>query len=122
MTKNVYYMHLPLWVQGYHMDEDLPVPQVVIFDHKDYKVTRVISLGEKPPENAALPLRKYVVEFSGVKKTLYYNVKQKQWYSLKRISEEKARAIRNARGQGFPEAYFRSVIEKRSYLSTAGGQ
>lgn len=120
MRKNVYYMHIPLWVEFYYMHPDWPVPKAVYFDHKTYKITKVISSGEKPPENATVPLRKYVVEFSGVKKELYYNVKQKKWYSVKRISEEKARAIRNARGQGFPEAYFRSVIEARKYLSVRG--
>lgn len=114
--KTDYYMHIPLWVDVFHMARDLPMPRSVYFDHKEYKVTRIISSGEAPPAGAKLPVRKYIVEISGVKKALYHDIRHDMWYSLKKISEEKAKKIRNARGQGFPRAYFRSVIEARTYF------
>ena len=121
MKGKVYYMHIPLWVQGFYMDVDLPVPKRVIFDRKEYRVKRVISSGERPAKDAELPLRKYLVEFTcGAKKTLYYDVKHKEWYSVKKITEEKAREIRHARGEGFPKEYFRSVIDTNRYLSVRG--
>ena len=116
MTKNRYYMHIPLWVRGFYMDLDKPMPSSVYFDHKEYKITRVISSGEPPLPWSALPVRKYIVEINGVKKALYYDVKHDRWYSLKKISEEKAREIRHARGQGYPSEYVRSVIEARRYM------
>ena len=120
MTKNTYYMHIPLWVTAFYMDWDKPMPRSVYFDHKEYKITKVISSGEKPPAWSRLPVRRYLVEINGVKKALYYDVKHNRWYSLKRISEEKAKEIKHARGQGYPEEYFRSVIEARKYLSVQG--
>ena len=122
MTRNTYYMHIPLWVTVFYMDREKPMPRSVRFDHKEYKITKVISSGEAPPENATLPVRRYLVEINGVKKALYYDVKHDRWYSVKRISEEKAKEIRNARGEGFPEAYFRSVIETRRYMPAGDGK
>ncbi len=117
MTKNSYYMHIPLCVRVYISWDRKPVPSAIYFDHKEYKISRVISYGEEPPANSRLPVRKYIVLIKGVKKALYHDVKHDRWYSVKKISEEKAREIRHARGQGYPAAYFRSVIEARSYLS-----
>ena len=114
--KTAYYMHIPLSVDVFHMAWDLPMPRSVYFDHKEYKVTRIISSGEAPPAGAKLPVRKYIVEIRGVRKALYHDISHDRWYSLKKISEEKAKEIRNARGYGFPEAYFRSVIEARMYF------
>ena len=114
--KTEYYMHIPLWVDVFHMAQDLPMPRSVFFDHKEYKITRIISSGEAPPAWSRLPVRKYIVEIRGVRKALYHDIRHNRWYSMKKISGEKAKEIRDARGNGIPAAYSRSVIEARMYF------
>ena len=122
LTRNVYYMHIPLRVETSLREDKVLIPMKVKFDGKEYKVTKLISAGEMPHMSDRRPMRKYIVEFSGKQKELYYDVKLRSWYSLKKISEKEARAIKYARGRGYPPEYFRSVIEARCYLSIAGEQ
>ena len=116
LGRNVYYMHIPLRVITEKRVDNVLIPKVVKFNGKEYKVTKLIDTGAVPLPGDKHPVRRYTVEFSGKRKELIYDVKLRAWYSLKEITEKEARAIKGARGRGYPPEYFRSVIEARCYI------
>ena len=69
MTTNSYFRRVPLWVKTVPFD-DVLLPRSVVFQNKEYPVTRVISFGELPHPASRLPVMKFIAEIEGREKVL----------------------------------------------------
>ena len=115
MMKNAYYKQIPLWVKTY-TTKGVMLPRLVWFDGKEYKIQRVIAIGEYPVLLFRRPVRKYVVLINGQEKALYYDVWKSRWYSLKEVSGKEAREINSRWRQSCPYEYFRNVMKAGQYF------
>ena len=113
--KNLYYVRIPLWVIS-HTSHGVIMPRSVYYNKKDYKISRVLSIGDVPMMQFGRPVVKYVVLISGMEKALYYDVWKNRWYSLKEVSAKKAQEINSRMRQSCPYEYFRNITKAGQYL------
>jgi hypothetical protein len=113
--KNLYYVRIPLWVKS-HTSHGVIMPRSVYYNKKDYKISRVLSIGDVPMMQFGRPVVKYVVLISGMEKALYYDVWKNRWYSLKEVSAKKAQEINSRMRQSCPYEYFRNIMKAGQYL------
>ena len=119
MTINSYFRRVPLWVKTVPFD-DVLLPRSVVFQNKEYLVSRVISFGELPHPASRLPVMKFIAVIEGREKELYHDVQRNRWYSLKQLSEKELEEFFVVRRQRFPKEYFQNILKEGMYLPVPG--
>ena len=116
MTINSYFRRVPLWVKTVPFD-DVLLPRSVVFQNKEYPVTKVISFGELPHPASRLPVMKFIAVIEGREKELYHDVQRNRWYSLKQLSEKELEEFVIVRSQRFPKEYFQNILKEGMFLA-----